>query len=98
MTDTLTTDIAKLDTAAKKRKPAPKRKAPAKKPAAKKAPVTKTLSAPAVAELHNMSAKTLRARIRRNADKWADIIQRDGTSYVFKDNVTTRKAIAALLS
>lgn len=45
---------------------------------------------------YNINAKTLRARIRRNIDKWAPLFK-DGERHVFADNATTRKAIAALL-
>ena len=49
-----------------------------------------------IAEQHDMNAKTLRARIRRNIDKWEPLFK-DGERHVFADNATTRKAIAALL-
>lgn len=86
-------------------------KAPAAKaPAAKgkprgtaKAPTTAkqraagiTTTAEIAAE-QGISAKTLRARIRRNIDAWAPLFK-DGEKHVFADNKTTRNKIAALLS
>ncbi len=44
-----------------------------------------------------INAKTLRARIRRNIAKWAPLFV-NGEKHTFKDNVTTRKAVAALLA
>lgn len=80
---------------------APKRgkvaKAPAKNKAPAKAKATgNTITTVDIAEQHDMNAKTLRARIRRNIDKWEPLFA-DGERHVFKDNATTRKAIAALL-
>jgi hypothetical protein len=49
-----------------------------------------------LAAQHGINAKTLRARIRRNIDKWAPLFK-DGEKHVFADNATTRKAVAALL-
>lgn len=78
------------------------RKAPAKRTAATKdkaAPKAKAgnvLTTVDIAAQHDMNAKTLRARIRRNIDKWAPLFK-DGEKHVFADNATTRKAIAALL-
>lgn len=43
-----------------------------------------------------INAKTLRARIRRNIAKWEPLFA--GEKHTFKDNVTTRKAIDALLA
>ena len=43
-----------------------------------------------------INAKTLRARIRRNIAKWEPLFA--GEQHTFKDNVTTRKAIDALLA
>lgn len=43
-----------------------------------------------------INAKTLRARIRRNLAKWEPLFA--GEKHTFKDNVTTRKAIDALLA
>ena len=44
-----------------------------------------------------INAKTLRARIRRNIDRWAPLFV-NGEKHVFADNATTRKAVAALLA
>lgn len=49
-----------------------------------------------IAAQQGINAKTLRARIRRNIDKWAPLFK-DGENHVFADNATTRKAVAALL-
>lgn len=46
---------------------------------------------------HKMNPKTLRARIRRNIDKWQALFK-DGTKHVFPDNAATRKAVEALLA
>ena len=43
-----------------------------------------------------INAKTLRARIRRNIAKWEPLFA--GEKHTFKNNVTTRKAIDALLA
>lgn len=50
-----------------------------------------------LANEHGINTKTLRARIRRNIDKWQPLFK-DGEKHVFADNATTRKAIAALLA
>ena len=88
---------------AAKRK-APAKKAPAKKPAAKAKPtVTKaqraagTITTVDIAEEQGISAKTLRARIRRNIDAWEPLFKA-GEKHVFADNKTTRNKITALLS
>ena len=85
------------------RKPAAsKAKAPTKRTAAPKdkAPKAKasgnTFTTVDLAEEHGINAKTLRARIRRNIDKWEPLFA-DGERHVYKDNATTRKAVAALL-
>lgn len=93
--------VAKDDTKAPTKRT---RKAPAKgKAAAKakdkapaKAKAGNTLTTVDIAAQHDMNAKTLRARIRRNIDKWEPLFK-DGERHVFADNATTRKAIAALL-
>jgi len=74
------------------RKAAPK----AKDKAAPKAKAGNVLTTVDIAAQHDMNAKTLRARIRRNIDKWSPLFK-DGEKHVFADNATTRKAIAALL-
>lgn len=44
-------------------------------------------------------AKTLRARIRRNADKFADVlVKTDKTPYAIPDTKTARDKFAALLA
>lgn len=50
-----------------------------------------------LAAQHNMTSKTLRARIRRNIDKWEPLFK-DGTRHVFPDNKTTRAKLEALLA
>lgn len=49
-----------------------------------------------LAAQHGINPKTLRARIRRNIDRWSPLFK-DGEKHVFADNATTRKAVAALL-
>lgn len=82
------------------RKPAAsKAKAKAKAPTKAKAPASskaKTFTSVDIAAEHGINAKTLRARIRRNIDKWEPLFK-DGERHVFADNATTRKAVAALL-
>jgi hypothetical protein len=86
-------------------KPKRTRKAPAKKaaPAKVKATATKaqraagTITTVDIATEQGISAKTLRARIRRNIDDWAPLFK-DGEKHVFADNKTTRNKITALLS
>ena len=56
------------------------------------------LTAPQVAEMHNMTAKTFRSRMRRNPDIWGDLYQREGNTYLFKNNKTTLARITAALS
>lgn len=78
------------------RKPAAsKAKAPTK-PKAPKAKAGNTFTTVDLAKEHDINPKTLRARIRRNLDKWAPLFK-DGEKHVFADNATTRKAVAALL-
>lgn len=50
-----------------------------------------------IAKEQGMSAKTLRARIRRNIDDWAPLFH-DGMKHVFKDNKTIRGKIEGLLA
>lgn len=79
------------------RKAAPKQRAAA--PAKDKAPKAKagnTFTTVDLAAQHGINAKTLRARIRRNIDRWSPLFK-DGEKHVFADNATTRKAVAALL-
>lgn len=62
------------------------------KPAAAKG----TFTSVDLAAEKGINAKTLRARIRRNLAKWEPLFA--GEKHTFKDNVTTRKAIDALLA
>ena len=62
------------------------------KPAAKR----DTFTSVDLAAEKGINAKTLRARIRRNIAKWEPLFA--GEKHTFKDNVTTRKAIDALLA
>ena len=75
--------------ATKQRAAAPKDKAP-------KASGAKTFTSAQLAAEQGISAKTLRARIRRNLDAWAPLFK-DGEKHVFADNATTRKAVTKLL-
>lgn len=77
---------------AKDTKPAPATEAPKAKPA--KAGTTFTTVD--LAKEQGVNAKTLRARIRRNIEKWEPLFA--GERHTFADNATTRKAIAALLA
>jgi len=88
-------DDTKAPTKRNAKAPATKRTAKDKAPAKAKASGN-TLTTVDIAEQHDMNAKTLRARIRRNIDKWEPLFK-DGERHVFADNATTRKAIAALL-
>ncbi len=91
--------------ATKTTKPKATRKttAKAKAPAKVKATATKaqraagTITTVDIATEQGISAKTLRARIRRNIDDWAPLFK-DGEKHVFADNKTTRNKITALLS
>lgn len=58
---------------------------------------TNTFTTVEIAAEQGISAKTLRARIRRNIDAWEPLFK-DGTKHVFADNKTTRNKITALLS
>lgn len=94
-----TATIAAADVAAVK-KPARKKpaaKKPAAKPTPKPKPTPRTFTSVDLATEHKMNPKTLRARIRRNIDKWAPLFI-DGEKHVFPDNATTRKAVLALLN
>ena len=66
--------------------------------AVKKVTVAKrdTFTSVDLAAEKGINAKTLRARIRRNIAKWEPLFA--GEKHTFKDNVTTRKAIDALLA
>jgi hypothetical protein len=57
----------------------------------------KTFTSVDLAREHNINPKTLRARIRRNIDKWEPLFK-DNTRHVFADNATTRKRVEALLN
>ena len=50
-----------------------------------------------IAAEQGINAKTLRARIRRNIDKWEPLFV-NGEKHTFADNAATRKAVAALLA
>jgi hypothetical protein len=71
------------------------------KRAAKRNPRTKraakTFTSVDLAREHNINPKTLRARIRRNIEKWEPLFH-DNTRHVFADNATTRKRVEALLN
>lgn len=66
------------------------------KPDAKPAAKRDTFTSVDLAAEKGINAKTLRARIRRNLAKWEPLFA--GEKHTFKDNVTTRKAIDALLA
>lgn len=70
---------------------------PKAKPAPRAAGGGKTFTTSELAKEHDMIAKTLRARIRRNLDKWEPLFK-DGVRHVFPDNKTTRNKIAELLA
>lgn len=82
--------------AASKAKAPTKRTATPKDKAPTKAKAGNTFTTVDLAAQHGINAKTLRARIRRNIDKWEPLFK-DGEKHVFADNATTRKAVAALL-
>lgn len=63
---------------------------------AKPAPAKGTFTSVQLAAERKLDAKTLRARIRRNIEKWEPLFA--GERHVFKDNAATRKAIDALLA
>lgn len=85
------------------KKPAASKKPASKKPAANKAPAAKkpvvgnVITSAEIAAEQGISAKTLRARIRRNIDAWAPLFK-DGEKHVFANNKATRSKITALLS
>lgn len=72
-------------------------KAKDKAPAKGKATTGATFTSVDIAAEQGINAKTLRARIRRNIDRWAPLFV-NGEKHVFADNATTRKAVAALLA
>lgn len=72
-------------------------KAKDKAPAKGKATSGATFTSVDIAAEQGINAKTLRARIRRNIDKWAPLFV-NGEKHVFADNAATRKAVAALLA
>lgn len=85
----------KATTKAMKAKPAdatPKAKVTVAKPT----PTKGTFTSVQLAAERKLDAKTLRARIRRNIEKWEPLFA--GERHVFKDNAATRKAIDALLA
>lgn len=85
----------KATTKAMRAKPAdasPQAVAKPAKPAAKR----DTFTSVDLAAEKGINAKTLRARIRRNIAKWEPLFA--GKKHTFQDNVTTRKAIDALLA
>lgn len=69
---------------------APKAKANTSRPAG-------TFTTVDLAEKQGISAKTLRARIRRNIEAWESLFV-DGQRHVFKDNKTTWSKAEALLA
>lgn len=68
-----------------------------KAPAKGKATSGATFTTVDLAAEQGINAKTLRARIRRNIDRWAPLFV-NGEKHTFADNATTRKAVAALLA
>lgn len=58
---------------------------------------TKTFRAVDLAREMNISPKTLRARIRRNIDKFAPLFH-NNVKHTFADNAKTRAAVKSLLS
>ena len=73
---------------------APRKPACAAAPAKDKA--GNTFTTVDLAKEHGINAKTLRARIRRNLDKWEPLFA-NGMRHVYNDNLTTRRAIDTLL-
>lgn len=71
--------------------------AKAKDKAKGKATSGATFTSVDIAAEQGINAKTLRARIRRNIDKWAPLFV-NGEKHVFADNAATRKAVTALLA
>lgn len=63
---------------------------------ATKATGAKTFTTVDLAKEAGVNAKTLRARIRRNIDKWAPLFK-DGEKHVFPDNKTTRAKVQSLM-
>jgi hypothetical protein len=89
---------AKLNVKAPRKAKAPTKRTAATKDKAPKAKATKgnTFTTVDLAAEQGINAKTLRARIRRNIDRWSPLFK-DGEKHVFADSATTRKAVAALL-
>jgi uncharacterized protein YjcR len=77
--------------------PTKTKRATTKKPAAATTKKPKTFTSVDIAREYNINPKTLRARIRRNIDKWSPLFAND-ERHVFVDNATTRKKVAALLN
>jgi len=73
-----------------------KRKAPEGHSSTQRQRPASTFTTVDLAAQEGINAKTLRARIRRNIDKWEPLFK-DGEKHVFADNATTRKRVAALL-
>lgn len=88
------TAAAKRATSPVKISKATKAKPADAKPDAK--PAKGTFTSVQLAAERKLDAKTLRARIRRNIEKWEPLFA--GERHVFKDNAATRKAIDALLA
>lgn len=88
-----------MTNAPKKGKPVDAPKVKAKnKPATKgKATSGATFTSVDIAAEQGINAKTLRARIRRNIDKWEPLFV-NGEKHTFADNAATRKAVATLLA
>ena len=86
-------------------KPTPAKKSPAKKSPAKKSTSPKVVNVATDAFARTFypnaksPAKSLRARIRKNADKFADVlIANDTTKYAIRDTKSARDAFAKLMS
>lgn len=61
------------------------------------AKTSKTFTTCDYAREHDMNAKTLRARIRRNIEQFEALFH-DNKRHVFANNATTRKKIDAILN
>lgn len=85
--------------AVNKKAPAPKAK---DKKAATPAAAGNTITPAMIAAKYDVTAKALRARMRKHADKWAKVMSTDtrakGEAYVIRDNATNWKAIDALMA
>lgn len=86
-------DLAAIKVTSKKLK----KPAVVKPKAERKAHTPKTFTTSDIAREHALVAKTLRARIRRNIERWSPLFL-NGERHVFADNAATRKAIDALLA